>query len=93
MTRYKSFLSETAIKQLESLDKKLRERIKTAIKELEKSPFDPRPKADIKKLHKLSKHDIYRLRVGDYRVVYTVESDAIKVAKIFRRGKGYEWLD
>lgn len=93
MTKYRVLISETAIKQLNSLNSKIRERLKSGIKELESSPFLSRPKADIKKLHKLTKHDLYRLRIGDYRVVYGVENNDIKIIKIFIRGKGYEWLD
>lgn len=93
MTGYKIFISKTAIKQLNSLDKKLQESLKSSIKELEKSPFEPRPGADIKKLHKLTKNDFYRLRVGSYRIIYSVEHKNINIVKIFRREKGYEWLD
>lgn len=93
LTRYKVLISKTAIKQLESLDRDARERIKTALRELEMSPFDPRPKADIKKLQKITKHVLYRLRVGNYRIVYSVENTDVKVAKIFKRELGYEWLD
>lgn len=93
MTNYRVLLSKSAIKYLESLDKRTQGRIKSSLSELESDPFQPRPKADIKKLHKLSKHVLYRVRTGDYRAVYTVEGSEIKVANIFRRGKGYEWLD
>lgn len=93
MTKYSAFLSKTAIKQLELLDKKLQERVKSAIRELEEDPFRPRPKADIKKLYKLTKHQLYRLRIGNYRIAYAVENSYVKVAKIFPRGKGYEWLE
>src|SRR2546428_11675717 len=35
----------------------------------------------------------YRLRVGDFRVVYVVEERPVKVTEIFRRGRGYRWLE
>lgn len=35
----------------------------------------------------------YRLRVSDFRAVYVVEERQIKVTEIFRRGRGYRWLD
>lgn len=34
-----------------------------------------------------------RLRMGDFRVVYFVEARDVKVTEIFRRRKGYKWLD
>ena len=67
--------------------------MRSSLKELENDPFQPRPKADIKKLHKMSKHQFYRLRVGSYRAVYAVENTDVKVTRIISRGKGYEWLD
>ena len=93
MTKYNLLISKTALKQLESLNKDMQDRIRASLKEVKDNPFESRPKADIKKLRKLTKHQLYRLRVGNYRIVYAVEGDDIKVAKIFPRGEGYEWLD
>ena len=93
MVRFNVLLSRTAEKEFNSLDKQIQERVRTALKELENDPFQPRPKADIKKLHKMSKHEFYRLRIGNYRAIYAVESSTIKVTKIIPRGKGYDWLD
>lgn len=93
MAKFNALLSKTACKELNSLDKPTQERIRAALKELESDPFSPRPKADIKKLHKMSKHQFYRLRVGNYRAIYTIEGADVKVTKIIPRGKGYEWLD
>lgn len=92
MTKYDVVISVTALRQLDSLGKR-RESIKSALKELETNPFEPRHKADIKKLHKLSKHEFYRLRVGEYRIVYNVEMPTVKIVKIFAREKGYKWLE
>ena len=49
--------------------------------------------ADIKKLKGTKKRvDLYRLRVGDYRVIYTLENNTIFVLEIITREKGYDWL-
>ena len=93
MTKFNVFLSKTAKKDLNGLEKQIQERIRTELKELENDPFQPRPKADIKKLHKMSKHQFYRMRVGNYRVIYAVENADVKVIRIIPRGKGYNWLD
>jgi len=93
LTKYKTFISKTALKQLNMLERSIRKRIKSAIKQLEISPFEHRPKADIRKLYKLTKHEFYRLRVEKYRIVYSIDGNNVKIVKIFRRGKGYEWLD
>ena len=93
MAKFNVFLSKTADKELNKLDKQTQDRIRTALRELETDPFQPRSKADIKKLHKMTKHQFYRLRVGNYRAIYAIEDTEIKVTRIIPRGKGYEWLD
>ena len=93
MTKFNILLSKTAEKELNSLEKTVQERIRSALRELESDPSQARPKADIKKLHKMSKHEFYRLRVGNYRIVYFVENPSAKIIKIFTRSKGYEWLE
>jgi mRNA-degrading endonuclease RelE of RelBE toxin-antitoxin system len=35
----------------------------------------------------------FRIRVGDYRVVYLVEAGAIRVLRVFHRDEGYGWLE
>lgn len=75
------------------LPSKIRNKIKSALQELEKNPLTPRPKADIKKLSgtKERKH-AYRIRTGDYRIVYDVEDKKVYVTLIFPRGKEYQEL-
>jgi len=49
---------------------------------------------NIKKLRGIGgRRDLYRLRVGDYRITFHPESDLIKVIRIDHRSKGYDWLD
>lgn len=59
-----------------------------SMKNLEEDPFRSRPKADIAKLEGTHPPK-YRLRIGDYRVIYAVEGDAVKVIEVFVRGRGY----
>jgi mRNA interferase RelE/StbE len=54
------------------LDKKVIQVIKTAIASLAN---DPRPSG----CKKLKGEDAYRIRVGDYRVIYEIEDDKIIV--------------
>lgn len=35
---------------------------------------------------------VYRLRVGDYRVVYVVLASETRVVGIFHRREGYRWM-
>lgn len=71
-----------AIKYINSADSTTKKRLKDAI---EKIPF-----GDIKKLTGLENE--YRLRVGDLRVLFTVENDIITVNEIKPRGQIYKRL-
>ena len=71
-----------AIKYINSADKTTKKRLREAI---EKIPF-----GDIKKLTGLENE--YRLRVGDLRVLFTVENDIITVNEIKPRGQVYKNL-
>ena len=55
-----------AARQLERLDKPVRRRVATAINSL---AAEPRP-AGVKKL--AGSGDLWRIRVGDYRIVYQI---------------------
>tara|TARA_Y100000310_G_C20614074_1_gene779631 strand:- start:197 stop:469 length:273 start_codon:yes stop_codon:yes gene_type:complete len=89
--KFEVLISETAVKRLSKIEEQ--DKLKQRIAFLGEDPFKPRPLVDIKKLKGFSNPSIYRLRVGDFRVIYTVEDETVKVTDIFRRGKGYKWLD
>ena len=71
-----------AVKYINSADSQTTKRLKAAI---EKLPFE-----DIKRLTGLENE--YRLRVGDLRVLFTVENDIITVNDIRPRGQAYKRL-
>lgn len=85
---YTVIVSRTFQKQFYSLQDKLQEKIKNAMKELEINPNRPREGADIKPLKK-TKPQKHRLRVGDYRIIYLIEGDTVYVIEVFKRGRGY----
>jgi len=62
--------------------------VNKALVELEDDPFKSRSGADIKAL-KNTKPQKHRNRVGDYRIVYLVDKNMMKVIGIFQRGRGY----
>ncbi len=85
---YSVLVSRTFQKQFHSLDIEMRDRIRTALILLQDDPFTPRSGADIKPLvHTMPKK--FRLRVGDYRVIYAVDEETVKVIEVFKREKGY----
>ena len=86
-------LHPDAVKFLVNLNPETKERLKSGIKSLEIDPFKSRSHADIKKLKGTKKRDdLYRLRVGDYRVIYAVEENTVLVLEIILRERGYNWL-
>ena len=85
---YKVLISETSQKQYSQLNKKLKDRMKEGLQELENDPRTPLPRVDIKPLSgtKPKKH---RLRIGDYRIIYLIDKKTVKVIEVFKRGRGY----
>jgi len=65
-SEYEARLRPAAAREYRRLQGRLRDRIRTAIDAL---AFDPRPVGAAK----LAGRDDYRIRVGDYRVVYAVD--------------------
>ena len=71
--------SKQAIKFLGKQDKPTRIRIVEAISKL--------PQGDVKKLQG---QESYRLRVGDYRVIFDKNGDILYIEKIGNRGQVYK---
>ncbi len=85
---YQIEFARDAIKALEDLDKKIQRRVWEAIGELK---LEPRPQG----CEKLAgKEDRYRIRVGHYRVIYTIQDKQliILVVKIGHRRDVYRQL-
>ena len=84
-SRYRVEVSRPASRQIEALDKTTQARIVTRLEGLE---ADPRPNA-AKKLK--GEHATWRIRVGDYRIVYTIEDNRllILVVKVGHRREVY----
>lgn len=69
---YRVEFSPEARKRIRALDHTVRRRIDAAILKLESDPFPPGAKS-------LQGVDGYRVRVGDYRILYTVEGNRLLV--------------
>jgi mRNA interferase RelE/StbE len=77
-------IDKKAIKDLSKIDKKEVEKILLKIENLEDYP-------DVPNLKKLTKFDPpFRLRVGDYRVLFDVDNDTITVYRIKHRKESYK---
>ena len=82
MASYSILLTKSAAKELESVPTKDRHRIVTKIRALAN---DPRPVG----AEKLSGEDKYRIRQGDYRILYEVV-DAELIVTVVRIGNRRE---
>jgi mRNA interferase RelE/StbE len=71
--RYRVELAPTADRQRRKLPVDVQKRIVRALEQLE---TDPRPPG-VRKLQ--GEDNLWRLRVGDYRVIYTIEDDRLLV--------------
>ena len=75
-------------KEISSLPKNSYKKIITTILRLQENPFP----VNCKKLK--SQMDYYRVRVGDYRIVYTIDNEilTITIIKIGHRSDVYDFL-
>ena len=89
---YKVLVSRTFQKKFNDLQKSIQNSIKKALVELEKDPYTSRPKCDIKLL-KDTQPKKYRLRLGNYRVIYIIENEEVKVIDLLKREVGYNNLE
>ena len=75
MSKYSITISKQARKQLRDIPRKDRLRISGAIELLGDNPIPP-------KALKLTNRDGYRLRVGDYRIIYIFNSNRLIILTI-----------
>ncbi len=85
MPTYSISIKRSAAKSLKSIPKNRREKIKSSIDSLAETPRPP----NCKKLSDSDSH--YRIRVGDYRVVYEIRDKELIVLVIVidHRSKAY----
>lgn len=75
---YRVIVLPSALREIKKLPKDVQQRIAARIPLLENNP---RPNGAIK----LQGDEAYRLRIGDYRVIYTIDDDIVTVT-IIRAG-------
>ena len=77
-------LTSDAKKYLDSLDKESANRIYDSLRKATKTP----PYGDIKTLQ--GSNGLYRLRVGDLRIIFSIDNNNMIVFKISPRGQAYK---
>jgi len=80
---FEVYLSRQAKKFLEMLDENSRKRIKEKLRLLADNPFSL-PYKKIK-----GRESTYRIRIGDYRVIYSVRGKEVRILKIDKRERIY----
>ena len=82
---YRIEFTSAAARQIRKLDRPVRTRLLDAIESLASSP---RPDG-VKKL--ASTENAWRIRVGDYRVIYSIEDDVlvVTVVRVAHRREAY----
>ncbi len=87
MALYAVSFRRSAEKDLQRLDKAVRGRVLEVVEEL---GGNPRPWG-LRKMQGRRRDDAYRIRVGDYRVIYTVDdgAKAVTVERVRHRREVY----
>lgn len=85
---YKLKVSNRFKKELKKLDKEDIHTIKEALDNLLKDPFASHE--NIIPIVDQKNPQMYRMRVGNYRIIYIVQDDEVRVGIIFDRKKGYK---
>ncbi|WP_104129410.1 type II toxin-antitoxin system RelE/ParE family toxin [Cryobacterium sp. N21] len=85
MSKYRIELRPAAVKALRRIDPQDRGRVQGAIALLGEDPRPPGARA-------LQVRDGYRVRVGSYRIIYTIRNDilVVVVVTVGHRGDVYE---
>ena len=76
-------VTKTAVKDFKKISEPYKSAIKEKIKGLEEFP-------EVAQVKQLKNHDPkFRLRVGDYRILFDVVGDTVRVARILHRRESY----
>ena len=89
--RYTVLIDKRVEKDLYDVPEHIGERFIDLLDEFEKNPTKSRPKFDVKIL-KGFPGNLYRLRIGDYRVLYAVDKEdmIVKITAIVHMKKVYK---
>jgi len=80
----KIYIRKSAIRDLKKIDRKDKEKIHSGISELKNFPAV----SNVKKMTNFEPS--YRLRVGDYRILFDVSENIIEIGRILHRKDSYK---
>jgi len=85
---YTVLVSKKFQQKFHQFPNKIQNQIRNALHELQEDPYTSRPKWDVKEL-KDTHPKKHRLRIGEYRVIYLVEKNTVKIIDLIKREIGY----
>lgn len=92
MTSYSVLVATTASREFRALQKKEQDRIRDESSELAEDPTNSSNRLYARKLSDTNQ-DYFRLMAGDFRVIYYLQEEGIRVVRIAVRSDAYSWLD
>lgn len=81
-----------AVARLRVAEPSVRRRIKAALQKLAEDPSGIRGRLDVKRLDVDAGEPMYRMRIGEWRIAFTVDRTTLVVLRIFHRSEGYGWI-
>lgn len=90
-TPFEVLIDERVEKDLEKVPKYIVQKFIKLLDEFEKNPIRPRSGFDSKAMEGYPSNT-YRLRIGDYRVLYAVDPEAkkVRITSVQHRGDAYK---
>jgi len=89
---YSVLVSKTFQRKFQHIPNNFQNQIRKSLEELQNDPYTSRPKCDVKSLTDTDPKK-YRLRVGNYRIIYLVANKKVKVVDLIKREVGYSRLE
>lgn len=87
-------VTPSAAAEVRSLPPPTKARLKKAILAIATDPKGQKRLLDVKRLRTIRMESpVYRLRVGDWRIVYRLRGQVAEVVRVFHRSEGYGWMD
>jgi mRNA interferase RelE/StbE len=88
---YTVLVSRTFQKSFQKLPKNMQDKIRKHLQELKEDPATSRPHCDLKVLQDTDPKK-HRLRIGDYRIIYSIDNKRVNVIELIKREVGYNRL-
>ncbi len=91
ITPYEVLIDERVEKDLEKVPNYVVNKFLKLLDEFEKNPIRPRPGFDVKPMEGYP-GNTYRLRIGMYRVLYSVDNETkkVRITSVQHRGDAYK---